>query len=131
MNQSGRFLGSMLVLLALTIAARSDAPRGTQSAGKKAPLHDELARLAGSWDATITFRISDKENQGKARCEAKWMLDEYFIQQEYTSNFMGRPLTIVQLLSYDADKKKLIEIQMSNRGGGALVNEGESVDGGK
>jgi Protein of unknown function (DUF1579) len=124
----GRYLaGALLALLASTVALHGDE----RAASKESPMHDELGRLVGSWDASVTFVLGGKENQGKARCEAKWILDGHTVQQEYNSNFMGRPLTILQLLTYDADKKKLVEIHMTNLHGGALCNQGESLNGGK
>jgi uncharacterized protein DUF1579 len=125
-----RLAATVFALLALSIPLQGDTSAETKSAAKP-PLHDELARLVGSWDATVTFRFGGKENQGQARCEAKWILDEHCVQQEYSSIFMGKPLTILQLLSYDSANKKITEIHMTNRDGGALKNEGESLSGGK
>jgi hypothetical protein len=125
-----RLTATLIAFLAATGSFRGEEPARSKP-GDKGPHHDDLARLVGSWDATVTFRIAGKDNQGKARCEAKWILDEHCVQQEYNSKFMGRPLTILQLLSFDADKKKFIEIHMSSQSGGALFNEGVDSDGGK
>jgi hypothetical protein len=119
-----------LCLFVSVLPVRGDDPGAGQST-KKSPMHDELARLVGNWDATVTFHIGGKENQGKARCEAKWILNENCVQQEYNSMFMGRPLTILQLLSYDPSKKKIVEVHMTSMSGGALMNEGESTKDGK
>jgi hypothetical protein len=119
----------VLALLVVSMPLRGDEKSPAKPA-EKLPHQDDLERLVGSWDATVTYFIGTKENQGKAVCEAKWILDRHCVQQEYQSKFMGSPLTILQLLSYDAMKKKLIEIHMTNLHGGALCNEGDvSADG--
>jgi hypothetical protein len=128
--KSLRSCAVILALFAVGIPSRGDAP-GAGKGADNGPMHDELARLVGNWDASVTFVFGGKENQGAARCEAKWILDDHCVHQEYKSMFMGRPLTILQLLSYDADKKKLVEIHMTNMHGGALCNQGESHDNGK
>jgi hypothetical protein len=122
--------GAALALVAVAVPLRGDSPAAAKSAAKS-PLHDELARLVGDWDATVTFRMGDRESEGKARCEAKWILDGHWVRQEYNSTFMGRPLTIIQLLSYDPAKKKMVEIHLSSQQGGAHVNEGGPAAGGK
>jgi len=125
-----RSIAAVVGLLVFSALSHADQPARSKTASKS-PQHDELARLVGSWDAAVHLQINGKETIGKAKCEAKWILDENAVQQEYNSIFMGAPLTIMQLLTYDADKKKFVEIHMSNRGGGAMVNEGTSADGGK
>jgi hypothetical protein len=119
-----------LSLFLAVLSVRGDDP-GAAKATKKSPGHDELARLVGDWDAIVTYQIAGKENQGKARCQAKWILNDNCVQQEYNSNFMGRPLTILQLLSYDPGKKKIVEVHMTSLNGGALMNEGDSTNDGQ
>ncbi len=114
---------ALLTILAVAASLRGDAA--------KAPLHDELARLVGNWDCDVTFVLGGKENHGKAKCEAKWILNENCVEQQYDSNFAGRPLRILQMLSYDPGRKKLVEIHMTNLHGGALCNRGDTVGGGK
>jgi hypothetical protein len=121
---------TVLALLIAGMPLRGDEKSPGRPA-EKSPYHNELARLVGSWDATVTFRFGAKDNQGQASCEARWILDEHCVQQEYKSTFMGKPLTILQLITFDAGKKKLEEIHMTNLDGGALFNEGDSVAGGK
>ncbi len=126
-----RLIGLTLAFLAAGVPLRGDQPASSKGESKQGPMHDELARLVGSWDASVTYRMGERENYGKARCEAKWILDGQFVQQEYASTFMGMPLTIVQIIGYDAGAKKLNEIHLSSQGGGVLHNKGESEGGGK
>jgi hypothetical protein len=95
------------------------------------PVHKQMESLAGSWDVEVTYVFGDKENKGMAKCEAKWILDGRFLQQDYKSNFMGKPFNVIQLLGYDNKKKKTIEIMMDNLGTGVLHNEGSISQDGK
>jgi hypothetical protein len=93
-------------------------------------VHKQMATLAGDWDVEITYVIGGKEHKGKVRCESKWILDGRFLQQDYRSKLMGKPFTTLQLLGYDNQKKKTIEIVMNSMSTGLLHNEGTiSADG--
>jgi hypothetical protein len=91
-------------------------------------VHKQMASLAGSWDVAVTYVIEGKEHKGTAKCEAKWILDGRFLQQDYKSTLQGKPFAVLQLLGYDNQKKKTIEIMMDNLSTGMLHNEG-SIDG--
>ena len=72
-----------------------------------------------------------KEHEGKATCEAKWILDGRFLQQDYQSRFQGKPFHVVQLLGYDNRRKKTIEIMIDNLSTGLMHNEGSISEDGK
>jgi hypothetical protein len=95
------------------------------------PVHKQMEPLAGSWDVEVKFILDGKEHTGKAKCEAKWILDGRFLQQEYKSNFMGKPFTVLQHLGYDNQKRKTIEIMMDSMGTGVIHNEGSISKDGK
>ena len=99
--------------------------------GLPGPVHKRLAELAGTWDVSTRYVIGDKQNEGKATCEAKLILGGRFLQQEYTSRFQGRPFHVLQLLGYDNTRKKSIEIMLDTMGTGVLHNEGTVSDDGK
>jgi len=94
-------------------------------------VHKQLAPLAGSWDVDITYVINGKEHKGKVRCEAKWILDGRFLQQDYTSTLQGKPFYVLQLVGYDNHKKKTIEIVMNSMSTGVLHSEGSISDDGR
>jgi hypothetical protein len=95
------------------------------------PVHKQMESLAGKWDVEVTYVIEGKERKGKATCEAKWIMDGRFLQQDYKSNLMGKPYNVMQLLGYDNNKKKTIEIVINNLGTGVLHNEGSISNDGK
>jgi hypothetical protein len=102
-------------------AAKADAP---------GPFHQNLSGMAGNWDVAINYKLGDKVREGTASCEAKWILDGRFLQQDYTSQFQGKPYHVVQLIGYDNNRKKTIEIKLDNLSTGIMHNEGSiSADG--
>ncbi len=103
----------------------------TVKADEPGPVHKRLNDLAGTWDVALTYTFGGKEHAGKATCEAKWILDGRFLQQEYHSRFQGKPFHVVQLLGYDNPRKKTIEIMMDNLSTGLLHNEGSISDDGR
>jgi hypothetical protein len=95
------------------------------------PVHKQMENLAGSWDVEVTYIFNGKENKGKARCEAKSILDGRFLQQDYESNFMGKPFHVIQILGYDNQKKKTTELMMDNLSTRIMQNEGSISKDGK
>ncbi len=114
----------------LTAQEKKDRPQGPPADGP-GPAHKQIVGLAGSWDVTVTYVLSGSERTGTARCESHWILGGRFLQQEYNSNFMGKPYTVLQLLGYDNQKKKTIELMMNNLSTGVLHNEGSISEDGK
>jgi hypothetical protein len=93
-----------------------------------------LQYLLGTWDVAVQYQLPDgKESGGKAACKTSWILSSRFLKQEYESNVMGQPLTVVQLLGFDRLKKKFVEFQLHLHGPGThtLHNEGSFSDDGK
>jgi hypothetical protein len=95
------------------------------------PVHHRLDDLAGTWDVVVRYNLGDKEHEGKAKCEARWILDGRFLQQEYKSNFQGKPFEVIQLLGYDSVGKKTIEIKLDNLSTGVMHNEGSISEDGR
>jgi hypothetical protein len=91
---------------------------------KPGPFHKRLDKLAGSWDVALRYTIGEKQQEGKATCEANWILDGRFVQQTYHSRFQGKPFEVIQILGYDNLRKRTIEIMMDTLSTGLLHNEG-------
>jgi len=88
----------------------------------------------GDWDVAVEFKLPDgKAGKGKSVCQTKFIMDGKFIHQEYKSKFMGKPLTVVQILGYDEFKKKFVEFQLhvNDKDAHTVHNEGDFSDGGK
>jgi Protein of unknown function (DUF1579) len=92
--------------------------------------HKQLDVLVGTWDVAVTFKIGGQERQGKSTCETKWVLDGKHLHQQYQSSMNGRPFTVVQILGYDANRKKFFELKLDSMDTGVMHNEGTiSADG--
>jgi len=104
---------------------------GAVKADVPGPIHQRLNDLAGTWDVVVRYKLGDKEHEGKATCEAKWILDGRFLQQDYNSRLQGKPFHVLQLLGYDNRRKKTIEIMMDNLSTGVLHDEGSISEDGK
>lgn len=114
-----------LAAAALTVRAADDKPKEFPT-----EQHKQLDALAGTWDVAITYRFAGQERQGKAACETKWILDGRHLHQQYQSTLNGRPYTVVQILGYDANRKKFFELHLDNLDTGLMHNEGTfSADG--
>lgn len=88
--------------------------------------HKQLERLVGVWDVKIRFKVApDKFVDGKATCIAKWVLDNHFVEQEYKSKMDGKPLTIRQMLGFDAEKKIFTEVFFNSMETSVVHNEGK------
>ncbi len=95
------------------------------------PVHQRLDDLAGAWDVAIQYKLGKNVQNGKATCDAKWILGGRFLQQDYHSRFQGEPYHVMQILGYDNQKKKVIELKMDTMSTGVLHNEGEISEDGK
>jgi hypothetical protein len=95
------------------------------------PVHKRLTDLAGSWDVTVQYKIGEKFQEGKAKCEATSILGGRFLRQQYNTQFQGNPFTVVQILGYDNSRKKSIEFKIDNMATSAMYNEGTVSDDGK
>ena len=125
-----------LIIAALVVAPAPGLSQEGQDrhrsvkADEPGPVHKRLNDLAGRWDVVLQYTLGDKQHTGKATCEAKSILDGRFLQQDYHSQFQGKPYHVVQLLGYDSARKKTIEIKLDNLSTGLLHNEGTISDDG-
>lgn len=91
--------------------------------------HKQLEVLAGSWDVLVRFKYGPgPEREGKASSQAKWILGDRFLQQEYQSE-SGQ--VTLQFQGYDNQKKKFFEVKMDNMDTGVLYTEGTISEDGK
>jgi hypothetical protein len=124
-------LGSVAAVPAVAFLQEKRDQEQAAKADLPGPIHQRLGELAGTWDVTVRYKLGEKQQEGKAICEAKCILDNRFLQQDYSSRFQGRPFHVLQLLGYDNARKKTIEIMLDNLGTGVLHNEGSISDDGK
>jgi hypothetical protein len=129
-------------LLSLTTASGRNMQESTQRGNKADQAaamratqpgehHKQLEVLAGDWDVVVTFIIGGQEHQGKVACQSTWVLGGRFLKQEYNTVAGGIPLSVLQYVGYDNQKKKFFEIKMDSMDTGVLHTEGSISDDGK
>jgi hypothetical protein len=121
------------LVMALPVGNAQEDPQKRQAEHEDVPgpIHHRLDDLAGTWDVVVRYKIGDKEHEGTANCEAKWILDGRFLQQVYKSRFQGKPYEVIQILGYDNVGKKTIEIKLDNMSTGIMHNEGSISEDGR
>ncbi len=113
MRFRSRFIAAFVACLAL-LPARSPAqerkhqPKLTPDG--PGPLHQRLDDLAGKWDVAVQYKLGNKVQNGTATCEANWILDGRFLQQDYHSQLQGKPFHVLQILGYDNQRKKFMSL---------------------
>jgi hypothetical protein len=120
-------LGAMFALV-LAASARADDKKGPEDPTKR------LDVLVGDWDVAVRYKLPDgKEYEGKAACVTRRVLNDRFIQQEYTSRLNDQPLVVWQLLGFDTLKKQFVETQLHVHGDDThtMHTEGTFADDGK
>jgi hypothetical protein len=119
---------ALSALIVLAVAARGDDKKDPDDPAKR------LDVFVGTWDVAVRYKLPDgKEHEGKAVCVTKRILNDRFIQQEYTSRMNNQPLLVWQLLGFDTMKKQFVETELHAQGDQAhtLHTEGSFTDDGK
>ena len=120
-------VAGLLVTLLAGVALAQDR----KAAGEPDP---KLKFFVGDWDVVVKFKIpGGDEQEGKAACTAKLVLDGRFIKEEYKSNMMGQTLTVWQTLGYDSIKKKYVETDIHVHGSNSstMMLQGDFSNGDK
>ncbi len=126
-----------MVLLAVICAgfappqarAQEAPPQSLSAPGEE---HRRLDVLAGDWDVVVRFPAGPgKEMEGKSSCVAKWVMDGRFMRQEYTSMFMGKPLSVVRYLGFDRHRGKFVTVQFESTHTDVMNCEGSVSPDGK
>jgi hypothetical protein len=121
-------LGLGLICVALA-SAQAPVERDPGAPGEE---HRRLEALAGTWDVTLEIPIGNgRLLEGKAACEAVWVLDGRFLRLEYTSTFGGRPLTVVRYLGFDRHRGKFVEVHFESTHTDVMNSEGSLSEDGK
>lgn len=100
---------------------------------KPGPEHQQLAKLAGTWNLTCKFWMAPDappmETQGTMTIKA--VFDGRFVAGEFTSTMHGQPFNGRSLNGYDRSAKEYVSIWYDSMGTGATRLSGQSSDGGR
>lgn len=104
------------------------APEGPKPGAE----HQRLAKLAGKWSVSAKFwmGLPTDGQASEASAEFKVILDGWYVQQEFTGTFQGRPYHGAGMLGFDASSKRHTNYWSDNTGSAPMFLLGTSKDGG-
>jgi len=104
-----------------------------EAAATPGPAHKALEPLVGEWDVASKWYMAPDappmESQGTS--STRWILGQRFLQDDFTGDFMGKPMKGLGLTGYDNLKKKYVGVWIDEGGTGIFTNEGTADAGGK
>jgi hypothetical protein len=103
------------------------------SAESHSPAHEQLARLAGSWEGTVRtwFEPGKLADEQPVTGTMKPVLDGRFILHEYETTLSGQACQGLALYGYDGNTKRFQSawIDSCHMGTGIMFSNGEGGDG--
>lgn len=113
----------LLPTLTVLLLASSAFAQGLPEPG---PEHQTLAKLAGTWEGTMTVRIPGMEPMGSPSSSvAKMAHGGFWLIGEFTGTIMGAEFTGHSVLGYDPGKGKWLESWVSNMAPEMAMLEGD------
>lgn len=89
--------------------------------------HKVLEALVGTWETSASTWMEGPDKPpsvttGKA--ESRWVLDGRFVQQDFSGEMMGQPMSGIGLTGYDNFKKKYVGFWIDNTSTAIYTMEG-------
>lgn len=109
-----------------------EAQKKMEEAGRPGPHHKHLDAIVGEWNCDSKFWMGPGEPMtAKATASYKWILDGRFVQEEYNSEFEGKPFKGIGTFGYDNTTKKYSSTWIDNMSTTLYVSSGTCDDSGK
>lgn len=87
--------------------------------------HAKLKGMEGNWDAVVKdYMSSATPTESKGTCTRKWIMDGRYLQEDFSSDFMGMPFKGMGLSGYDNITKKYVATWVDNMGTGIMSSTG-------
>jgi len=104
-----------------------------EAAASPGPAHKALDALAGNWEITSKWYMAPDAPpmESKGSCKSSWILGGRFLQDDFTGEFMGKPMKGLGLTGYDNVKKKYVGLWIDDMGTAMFTNEGTADAAGK
>jgi hypothetical protein len=101
--------------------------------GRPGPEHKALDVLVGDWNVQgrCWMEPGGTPTEQKGTASVKWILNGRFLQEDFNSEFMGKPFKGISVTGYDNMKKKYVGTWIDDMATGIFVTEGTASDGGK
>ena len=95
-------------------------------AGTPGAEHKGLDSFAGTWNATVTSWMAPGADPFKMEgtSESRWIMGGRYLEQRFTSEFMGMPFEGIGYTGYDNVKKQYWSTWMDNMSTGFMVQTG-------
>lgn len=94
--------------------------------------HQRLNDWVGSWTTETKMWMSpENPTITKGSAEIKWVLGGRFLQQEFTGELMGQPMSGIGYTGYDNYSKKYVGFWVDNTATAVFTMEGLFDQGGK
>lgn len=92
------------------------------------PVHQQFAKMAGDWKATVTNFMDGQEAKSEATAKYEMILGGRYLKSYITGNMMGMPFEGVGLDAFDNATKEYISVWIDNFGTGVLNMKGKMDD---
>lgn len=119
------------------VSAADQQPTGLDpkimEAMKPGPEHQQVAKLAGTWDVACRFWMTPDAPPTETRGVNifRTVFDGRFVEGEFTATLMGQPFTGRSVAGYDRGAKHYVSTWYDSMGTGINRLTGPSSDGGK
>jgi len=131
-----KMLVGMMAALILFSASSSFAQQGDQAEMMKkwqeymtpGPAHQQLAKMAGNWKATVTQYMGGQESKSEGTATYEMVLGGRYLQASFKGTMMGMPFEGMELDAYDNATKEYISVWLDNFGTGVMVMKGKWDD---
>lgn len=127
------FFGSMVLAVILFSTSVSFAQQGDQAEMMKkwqeymtpGPVHQQFAKMAGNWKATVTQYMDGQESKSEGTATYEMTLGGRYLHGSFKGNMMGMPFEGMSLDAYDNGTKEYISLWVDNFGTGVMVMKGK------
>jgi|SRR5882672_10529801 len=108
--------------------------KNMEAAATPGPAHKVLDSLAGEWNITARFWMAGPDGppmESKGTVTSRWVLGGRFLQEEVSSEMMGKPFQGMGLTGYDNMKKKYVNVWADSMGTSLTTCQGSADAAGK
>lgn len=90
------------------------AMQAMMKAGTPGPAHEWLAQFLGRWETTMTMTMGDAPMHSTGVSEYSWLMDGRYIQDEFSSEFMGMPMSGLGITGFDNTRNQFFGIWLDS-----------------
>ncbi len=90
------------------------------------PMHAKLEPLIGSWKMAGKYRMSSDApwQEWEANVEREWILENHFIKETMSSEWMGQPFEGIGFIGYDNTREEFTMVWVENMSTGTFTTTG-------